>query len=608
METVKISEKFYAVKDIADNAIRILRLAYEIDKNLVIKYYATALIGAIMPITAALFLKYFIDALISYGQIPQPDNFVMLAVYLLAGYYLAHLIETTCYQGLNVGYYDYLLRNKVQSGLMYRFTKKIGSLDLEHLESSETQNLIAKVRETYQWQIPEFLRVMNYVVSNIAGGAAACIALMTFGWWIPALVFLVSLPRLYLKIKNGGFVWSMYGSGAPGVKKLWYFSWVLSGPNSILETRVFQSQNTILRKMRETQEDLYILNKKPLDNYKKVMIIAPIVESIAVFGVLYLYLPQTLSGALTVGSLTFLISSLDALRSIVAWFSVNIGQLYQQNLFIEPYFELMNLPKLIKEKQHPTIISKITSPRIEFKNVSFTYPGGKEVLKNVSFVIEPKENVALVGNNGAGKTTIIKLLCRFYDVTSGEILINGVNIKDMQLSNWYAHLGTLFQDFMKYQFTIRENIMMGKPGLEDKERMITAAKKAGASEFIEEFPNKYEQMLGKQFEDGEELSGGQWQKLAIARGFYQQAPVLIMDEPTSAIDSEAEFEIFNNLEKEYKDKTLILVSHRFSTVRNAQKIIVIHEGKLIEQGTHHQLLAKGSKYKKMFTTQALGYQ
>ena len=229
-------------------------------------------------------------------------------------------------------------------------------------------------------------------------------------------------------------------------------------------------------------------------------------------------------------------------------------------------------------------------------------------MDGVSFVIEPGESIALVGHNGAGKTTIVKLLCRFYDVSDGEILINDTNIKNLDLSRWYKFLGTLFQEFVKYHFTVRENIFLGAPDKNDEKAMKEAANKSGAAEFIERLPKKYDTILGKEFEDGEELSGGQWQKLAIARAFYEEPPVLILDEPTSAIDAEAEYEIFNNLEKQYKNKTLILVSHRFSTVRNANKIIVIDHGKIVESGSHKELMSLGGEYSKLFSIQAKGYR
>ena len=269
----------------------------------------------------------------------------------------------------------------------------------------------------------------------------------------------------------------------------------------------------------------------------------------------------------------------------------------------------MNLPKLVKKPKNPKEIDIDKPISFEFRNVSFKYPGTENfVLKDINFSIEPKDNIAIVGANGAGKTTIVKLLCRFYDVTSGEILVNGVNIKDLDLDNWYRCIGTLFQEFMHYDFTVRENIMLGNPKVKNEDKMRLAANQSGVSEFVEALPNKYNQLLGRQFEGGVELSQGQWQKLAIARAFYEGAQILILDEPTSAIDAESEYEIFQNLNKHYKDKTLFLISHRFSTVRNANKIIVLKEGRILETGSHDELLRVGGLYARMFRKQALGYQ
>lgn len=333
-------------------------------------------------------------------------------------------------------------------------------------------------------------------------------------------------------------------------------------------------------------------------------------EVSVVFIFAYLKLPVVLSGGMSVGDFTFFISLLDRISNSAADMILNFGDMYENNLYVDHFFEVLNLPKIISEKKNPTRIpKKELPPKIEFKKVTFSYPGSKEkVLRDVSFVIEPGENIAIVGKNGAGKTTLVKLLCRFYDVASGEILIDGINIKDLKLSDWYKFIGTLFQEFMHYDFTARENIMLGDTNIKDEKKMREAAKRSGADKFIETLPKKYGQLLGRQFEGGTELSQGQWQKLAVARAFYESPPILILDEPTSAIDAEAEYEIFQNLKKVYENKTLFLISHRFSTVRNADKILVLDGGKIIERGSHEDLMKEDGLYAKMFRTQAKGYQ
>lgn len=590
------------------NVRRVTRLAFKIDRRLVTMYYITAAIGAIAPIGAIFLFKLVIDNLVINTKADAAATIPLVIVLVLAGYFIVALLETIMYRGLNMAYYDYLLRNRFQAGLTFRYAEKLSHLDMEHLENPKVQNLITQVETTYQWQIPDFVRIWNYLFSNLLSMIVASIALAPFGWWIPLLVLLITAPRIYFKAKHGDFAWSMFGGSAPDSKKLWYISDLLTNMQSILETRVFQSQNALLKRMDNLHANLYEVNKKPLDSYKWVLIIAPIAETLVVFGIVCMFVPQALSGLLSIGSITFIIITLGQLRDKTSGLANNLGELHQHSLFVNPYFQLMDLPKLIKEPPDAHKFKTVEPPRIELRNVSFTYPNGRKVLKDISFIIEPGESVALVGVNGAGKSTLIKLLCRFYDVTSGEILINGINIKNLSLSHWYSHLGTLFQDFVKYNFTVRDNIMLGAPEIKDEARMLKAAEQSGAVNFIEKFEKKYDQMLGRRFENGEELSGGQWQKLAIARAFYQQAPVLIMDEPTSAIDAESEFEIFENLEKVYINKSLILVSHRFSTVRNASKIIVIEHGQVTELGTHQELVKQGGKYATMFNAQAKGYK
>lgn len=214
-----------------------------------------------------------------------------------------------------------------------------------------------------------------------------------------------------------------------------------------------------------------------------------------------------------------------------------------------------------------------------------------------------------MGENGAGKSTLIKLLLRFYDVTHGEILINGINIKKVDLVSWYAQIGALFQDFIKYQFTLKENVFYGN---KDENRNIELLKKAvaqsGAESYIENLPQKYNQVVGKMFEKGIDLSGGQWQKLALSRAFFKDAPILILDEPTSAIDAKAEYEIFERVQKLQKDKTVIIISHRFSTVRNADRILVLNNGQIIENGNHDELIRQDGVYAELFKIQAQGYK
>jgi len=585
-----------------------LTLSWEMDKRVTFGYFFTAMLGALAPLIASLTLKYLIDNLLGNPMRPGIITIPLVIVVVLGIRYLLNLAENIIQWGLHIVYFDYLFRYKIQNELTRRFYDKLSNLDIAHLENHKTQDLISKTRDTLAWRPPDFLRQFAYFFSAFVSYTAAFIVLLPFGWWIPVIITLVTLPRLYLRAKYGTIQWSFYGSGAPQVRKIWYLTWLLATPEAIREMRIFQSQKTLIKRLKDVQEYLFNLNKKPLDNYLRQLIYPPILETIVLFVVAYAQLPNVLAGVISIGSFTLLINMIDQLSGSAANSIANFGEMYEHNLYVDYYFEVLELPKLIKEQLHPVVFEKISSPKIEFRNVSFQYPNGPKVLKDISFIINPGESAALVGVNGAGKSTIIKLVCRFYDVTDGKILINDVDIKELQLANWYSHMGTLFQDFVHYYLTVKDNIILGDPSKQDEALIREAAKKAGADEFLKKLPKKFDQALGREYEDGEELSVGQWQKLAIARAFYQSSPLLILDEPTSAIDAEAEYEIFNNLEKAYKDKTLILVSHRFSTVRNANKIFVIEDGEIVERGTHEQLIKKAGKYAHMFQTQAKGYQ
>lgn len=585
-----------------------LILSWKADKFLTAGYYLTMAIASIVAVGVAVVLKFLIDSLVTTQASGLRTSVPAIIIVLLGTRYVFDYIRSLCDSTLNRVYFDYLLRYRLQNQINYDFYQKLSHLDVAHLEDPTARDLIAKARDTMTWHPPDFLRTLSSLVGYFVTYTSSFIVLIPFGLWIPVAITLINLPILYLRAKFGRLQWSLYGSGAPEVKKLWYFTWLLSTETAIKEMRIFQSQDALLTRFKEIQEHLYDLNGRPISLFARTLAFPRIGINVILFLLAFSQLPLVLAGTMTVGSFTLLINMIDTLSGNVGAVVLSFGELYAHSLYIDHYFDVLDLPKIIREKGHPHVFKKIAPPKIEFRNVSFQYPGGPLVLKNICFVINAGENVAFVGENGAGKSTIIKLLCRFYDVTSGEILINGVNIKDLSIENWYQFLGTLFQDFVNYHFTVRDNISMGKPAKKNYAEIEEAAKKSGAYDFIQKLPKGFDTMLGREYEEGEELSVGQWQKLAIARAFYEEAPVLILDEPTSAIDAEAEYEIFSNLEKTYKSKTLILVSHRFSTVRNANKIFVVHDGEVTEQGTHEELMKQNGKYSRMFLTQAKGYQ
>lgn len=585
-----------------------LKIAIETDSKLAFWYYFSVGFSAFGYIIVAVLVTKLIDLLTLSQKLPHDLNLAYIILLFLGVRYLLNFVSTFFRYTLGETYCDFLFRYKLQNFISFRFYQKLSTLDVQHLEDPEVLDLIARSKDTMLWRLPDFLRSLNYFFRNLVGVIFSFILLAPFGIQYPIFILLSVVPICIFKIKYGNIQWSLYGSGAPQVRKLWYFVDLLSSRSALRESKIFQSSSALLKKYRETQDYLLELNTRPLRHNLIFSTLLPIIEVITIFLIAKTFLPSVFAGAMTVGSFILLTQLADSLLSQSEGLIFDLSYLYTNNLFIDHYFDVLSLKKLIHQKTNPVVFDSISPPLIEFKNVSFHYPNSEPVLNNVSFTIHPGENVALVGENGAGKSTIIKLLCRFYDVKSGQILINGHDIRDVDLNQWYKFIGTLFQDFVQYHFTIKENIALGNPEKNSEKEIIESAKKSGAYDFIKNLPHGFDTPLGREFKDGHELSGGQWQKLAISRAFYEAPPLLILDEPTSAIDAEAEFEIFNNLEKTYKDKSLILVSHRFSTVRNAQKIIVLEKGKITEIGSHDELLKHKAKYAQMFHTQAVGYQ
>jgi ATP-binding cassette subfamily B protein len=290
----------------------------------------------------------------------------------------------------------------------------------------------------------------------------------------------------------------------------------------------------------------------------------------------------------------------------------NLHTMQENSLYVNDYFDIISLkPRIASPEPAAQLESAGPAPRIAFENVSFRYPGSDEdVLKNLSLTIEPGEDLAIVGENGAGKTTLIKLLLRLYDPTHGRILVGGTDLRKIDLASWYRRIGALFQDFNRYHsLSVRDNIVVGRAEESaDQSDIESAASAAGADAFIGRYPKGYGQLLNRSFENGIEPSGGQWQRIALARAFYRNASVLILDEPTSAIDAKGEYEIFREIANTQRDKTTIIISHRFSTVRNANTIVVLEHGRITERGTHEELVKQAGRYKSLFELQAEGYR
>jgi ABC-type multidrug transport system fused ATPase/permease subunit len=488
-------------------------------------------------------------------------------------------------------------------------TKK-AELDVATHEDKANQDLFTKVNENGVWRVRNFLDRLMYMVQEVSGVIFSASVIVWSQPWIFLLIVVGTLPELIAEAKQGKRVWGIHSARAEVRRRYWDLRNEFHGLSGLIDLRIFQNSGHFLKMIRKMFVSFQNEEIKNEAKSAKIKFLVSVGSQGSLIIALIYFVSQVINGQMQVGTLTFVLASIAGFRNSLSFLFSSLGSQYQDNLFVSDVFKFLDLTPVIKSVGTPIKLVGNGPVSIEFVNVSFAYPGTKKyVMKNLNLKIEAGDKVAIVGVNGAGKTTLIKLLCRFYDPTKGTILINGADLRMVDLESWYERLGVIFQDYSKYKFVVKEGIALGRSNRKiNMNNVQLAAENSGSSVFVKKWKKGYDQMLGKGYSDAVEPSVGQWQKLALARTFYRDPSVFVLDEPTASIDAEAEEKIFNRLDKLALNKTVILISHRFSTVRRADKIVVIKGGKLIEQGKHEQLLASDGVYAKLFKLQAKGYR
>jgi ATP-binding cassette subfamily B protein len=412
-----------------------------------------------------------------------------------------------------------------------------------------------------------------------------------------------------VRLKYSGKLYHWQRGRTQVERKASYFNWMLTGDSHAKEIRLFnlgdlfKNRFGILRKQLR-RERLDISRKRSVAEMG-----AQAGATLAVFGSLAFIAFRTIQGTITLGDMVMYFQAFQRGLGYLRGTLGGVADLYEDSLFLSNLYEFLDLEPKVKEPLHPVSVPQPMKKGIFFENVSFKYPAGNgKGLEDISLSIAPREVVALVGENGSGKTTFVKLLCRLYDPNEGTISVDGIDLRHFETVAFRHQISVIFQDYVKYHLTARENIWFGNIILPSEHQSIeTAAYYSGADELIEGLPKRYETILGKWFEDGEELSIGEWQKIALARAFLRDAQIIVLDEPTSALDAKTEYEVFKNFRQLLNGRSAILVSHRFSTVRMADRIFVFDQGKIKENGTHQQLMQLSGKYAYYFEKQAQYY-
>ncbi len=495
--------------------------------------------------------------------------------------------------------------NRVSVELM----RHAADLDLMHFEEASYQDKLERARRQAASRSTVLGQVFGQVQMVISALALA-IGLLIYAPLLIILMALAVLPAVYGEFRFNRLAYWLSHERSPERRQMEYLRQIGASADSAKEVKLFGLGGYLVGKFKVLADAIYLENRKLTISRSAWGALLGTLSTIAYYGAFAYVVWRTLNGDFTIGDLVFLSGSFSQLNGYFQQILIGFTQIAGQALYLDDLYSFFDIKPTITEpataKPFPTPLKQ----GIVFDNVGFRYPGSERfVIRNFNLTIRAGETVALVGENGAGKTTIVKLMTRLYEAEEGRITIDGIDIRDVTSTDLRRHIGVIFQDFLRYSFTARDNIGVGRiEEAADLPRITRSAQQSLANEVIDKLPGGYDQQLGKQFVGGQDLSGGEWQKLAIARAYMREAEIIILDEPTAALDARAEAEVFARFKSLSESATALLISHRFSTVRMADRIVVLEQGKVLETGTHAELMTLNGHYAELFELQAAGYR
>jgi len=604
-----LRERLRGMRVVFRQAPGTLRLVWEADRTGAVAVGLLTVVLALLPAGIAWIGKLIVDGVVHAARSgAEADRArVLWLVAAELGLMSAQMTATRLLSARRE-----LLRGVLGNRINERILEKALSLELRHFEDADVYDKMQNARREASSR-PLSLAMQVFAIAQNAITLAALSGLLVR--LSPASVLVIvaaSVPAFLAEARLSGESFRLWTWRAPEGRRLNYLEWILTRDSHVKEVKLFGLGPLVLDRYRALFRKFFDEDRRLALRRMRAGLAFGVLSLAAFYGMYALMAARAARGAITLGDLTLYIAVFRQGQSAVQAVLGAVGGMYEDALFMSNLFDYLEIRTGGEE---PRVRPPRSPPRgrpqeIAFRNVSFRYPGKDEwALRDLSLTIAPGEKLGLVGENGAGKSTLVKLLLRLYDPTEGEIRYGGVDLRDMDPEDLRERIGAVFQDFVRYQFTAAENIGLGEPThVEDRARIAEAARRGGATTVVEALPKGYDTVLGGWFEAGHELSSGQWQKLAVARAFMREgAEVLVLDEPTASIDAESEHELFQRFQALAADRTAIVISHRFSTVRIADRIAVLHGGRLEELGAHRELVARGGRYAHLFNLQAQGY-